>query len=136
MTASPLLRRYGVRVVSARRSLLEGLRGRDVLLVAAEAGEIIGMAWLITSRALDRSAYLRLLLVAEGRGSRGVGAALLEAGERRARSRRCRHVVLLVTATNRRARAFYTRHGYRRVGVLPDFARRGIAEALYAKALS
>ena len=136
MTASPLLRRYGVGVVSARRSLLEGLRGSDVLLVAVDAGQIIGMAWLITSRALDRSAYLRLLLVAEEQHSRGVGAALLEAAERRARSRRCRHVVLLVTATNRRARTFYEGHGYRRVGILPDFVRRGIREALYGKTLA
>ena len=135
MASSRLLRRYAVTDRSARRSLLEGLRAGDILLVAIDGAAVVGLAWLIPSRALDRSAYLRLLLVAEGRTSDGIGSALLEAGERRARSRGARHVTLLVTADNRRARAFYERHGYHRVGILKDFVRRGIDEALYARSL-
>jgi len=87
----------------------------------------------ITTRALDRAAYLRLLLVAEGEQSRGVGAALLRDAERRARASGCRHLVLLVTSANRRARTFYTRHGYRHVGNLPGFVRPAIGESLYVK---
>ena len=135
MTSSPLLRRYAVTRVGARRGLLEALRNDDILLAATDGDDVIGMAWFVTSRALDRSGYLRLLLVAEGHRSRGIGEELLREGERRAASRRCRHVVLLVTADNRRARAFYERHGYRRVGLLPGFARRGITEALYEREL-
>ena len=40
---------------------------------------------------------------------------------------------MLVTKTNRRARAFYERHGYGRVGDLPGFVRPEIAETLYLK---
>ena len=133
MTRSPLLRRYGVTGGRARTSLLEALRERDMVLVAEEGGEILGLAWVIATRALDRAAYLRLLLVAEGLRSRGVGAALLANGERRARASGCRHLVLLVTTTNRRARAFYAQQGYRRVGNLPGFVRPGIGESLYVK---
>jgi ribosomal protein S18 acetylase RimI-like enzyme len=133
MAGSPLLRRYGVTPQRARASLREALRERDLLLVALERGAVVGLAWVVVTRALDRSAYLRLLLIADGKRSRGVGAALLAEGERRARASGCRHLVLLVTTTNRRARAFYTRHGYRHVGSLPGFVRPGIGESLYLK---
>ena len=136
MSESPLLRRYGVTLAGARASVTEGLREGDMLLVAERGDAVAGLAWVVVSRALDRSAYLRLLLVAEGERSRGLGAALLSAAERRARVAGSRHMVLLVTTTNRRARAFYARQGYRRVGSLPGFARPGIGETLYEKALA
>ncbi len=133
MAASSLLRRYGLTPKGARTSLAEALRDRDVLLVAIDGGSVVGFAWLITTRALDRSAYLRLLLVADGRRSRGVGKALLERAERKVRARKCRHLALLVTTTNRRARVFYERHGYRHVGDLAGFVRPRIDESLYVK---
>ncbi len=132
MTASSLLQRYGVTRRVARAGLEEALSARDTMIVALDGGEVIGLAWAILTRALDRAAYLRLLLVAEGRHSSGVGTALLGEAERRARVAGCRHMVL-VTATNRRARAFYARQDYRYVGKLPGFARPGIAEAIYVK---
>ena len=133
MTASPLLQRYAVTLVRARSSLLEALRERDQLVVALDGGDPLGLAWVITTRALDRAAYLRLLLVAEGQQSRGLGAALLADAERRARASGCRHLVLLVTTANRRARTFYDRHGYRHVGNLPGFVRPRVGESLYVK---
>jgi GNAT superfamily N-acetyltransferase len=133
MSRSPLLRRYGVTSPRARASLAEALKERDVVLVALEAGETLGLAWVITTRALDRAAYLRLLLVAEGEQSHGVGGALLAEAERMARASGCRHLVLLVTTTNRRARAFYARQGYEHVGNLPGFVHPAIGESLYVK---
>lgn len=133
MSASPLLKRYGVTRASARASLTEALSERDMVLLAVEGGDIVGLAWVIVTRALDRAAYLRLLLVAEGRQGRGIGPALLADAERRARRSGSRHMILLVTTTNRRARAFYQREGYRKVGDLPGFARPGIGESMYAK---
>jgi GNAT superfamily N-acetyltransferase len=133
MAASPLLRRYRVTRAGATASLSEGLRAGDLLLVGVDSGAVLGLAWLIRTRALDRSAYLRLLLVAEGRQSRGLGAALLARGEREVRASGARHLLMLVTRANRRARSFYEKHGYRRVGDLPSFVRRGITESLYLK---
>ena len=133
MTASPLLRRYGVAARSARTSLEQALQSRDTLLVALEREEVVGLAWVIVTRALDRAAYLRLLLVAERHQSGGAGAALLADAERRVRAMDCRHMVLLVTTTNRRARAFYVRQGYRHVGAVPGFVRPRISESLYVK---
>jgi GNAT superfamily N-acetyltransferase len=133
MARSPLLRRYGVTRLRAHASLGEGLRERDLIQVALDGPDVIGLAWVITTRALDRAAYLRLLLVAEGHQSQGVGATLLADAERRARASGCRHIVLLVTTTNRGGRAFYARHGYRHVGDLPGFVRPRIGESLYVK---
>ena len=135
MTSSPLLRRYGVTRRGARASLADARRGGDLLLIAREQGAISGLAWIVQTRALDRAAYLRLLLVAEGQQSRGVGAALLADAERRVTKLRSRHMVLLVTTTNRRARSFYRNHGYRYVGGLPGFVRPRIGESLYVKTL-
>jgi ribosomal protein S18 acetylase RimI-like enzyme len=133
MADSPLLRRYRVTARGAKASLAEGLRERDLVLAAVEGDSILGFAWVIMTSALDRAAYLRLLLVAETHQSRGLGEALLAGAEREARVSRCRHLVLLVTKTNRRARAFYERHGYAYVGDLAGFVRPGIAESLYLK---
>ena len=133
MAGSPLLRRYRVSARGAKASLAEALRERELVLVAVDGEAVIGLAWVITTRALDRAAYLRLLLVSEKHQSRGIGAALLARVEREARASRCRHVVLLVTKTNRGARSFYERHGYAHVGDLAGFVRPGIAESLYLK---
>jgi GNAT superfamily N-acetyltransferase len=133
MAASPLLRRYRVTERSARTSLSAAMRAGETLLLAVEEGAVVGLAWVIVTSALDRSAYLRLLLVAKGRRSRGVGAALLDRAERDSRARGCRHLALLVTRANRRARAFYAGHGYRHVGDLPGFVRPRIVESLYVK---
>jgi GNAT superfamily N-acetyltransferase len=135
MAASPLLRRYDVTARGARASVTNALRAGDVLLVARDGNIIVGFAWSIATRALDRAAYLRLLVVNEDRQSQGVGAALLARTERAARAAGSRHMVLLVTATNRRARAFYSRQGYDHNGHLPAFVRPGIAESLYVKRL-
>src|SRR5947208_1162431 len=91
MTSSPLLRRYGITLRGARSGLAEALRERDLLLVAQERGEVRGLAWVVLSRAFDRAAYLRLLLVAEDHQSHGVGAALLKEAVRKARAAGSRH---------------------------------------------
>ncbi len=79
ITSSPLLQRYGVSSRGARRSLVDARRSGDLLLITRDRGYIAGLAWIVPTRALDRAAYLRLLLVAEAKQSQGVGAALLEA---------------------------------------------------------
>ena len=135
MASSPLLRRYRVTRIGARTSLDEALREGDVLLLARVGERVAGLLWLVPSRAFDRSAYLRLLLVAETDRSRGVGSALLERGEAAARRGRARHLGLLVTSTNRGARRFYADRGYRHVSTLPNFVRAGLDEALYLKRL-
>ncbi|MEK6208158.1 MAG: GNAT family N-acetyltransferase [Chloroflexota bacterium] len=133
MLASPLLARYGATARGVRAGLARGFRERDTLLVAVDGEAVVGLAWFIRTAALDRSTYLQLLLVAESHQSRGLGSSLVARGEREARASGSRHMVMLVTKTNRRARSFYESHGYRHVGDLAGFVRPGIAESLYLK---
>jgi ribosomal protein S18 acetylase RimI-like enzyme len=133
MVASPLLRDYRMTGRIARAGLARGFRERETILVALDEDAVVGLAWFIQTRALDRAMYLQLLLVAESHQSRGLGASLLARGERQARASGCRHMVMLVTKTNRRARSFYERHGYAHIGDLPGFVRPEITETLYLK---
>jgi ribosomal protein S18 acetylase RimI-like enzyme len=133
MVASPLLRDYRMTARIARAGLARGFRERETILVALDGDAVVGLAWFIHTRALDRAMYLQLLLVAESHQSRGLGASLLARGERHARASGCRHMVMLVTKTNRRARSFYERHGYAHIGDLPGFVRPEITETLYLK---
>jgi GNAT superfamily N-acetyltransferase len=135
MASSALLRRYGTTRASARAALARGVRAGDLVLVArGPGGRPLGLAWLIRGRGLTGAAYLRLLLVGEGRRGAGLGAALLAAAERRSRAW-ANHLALLVTADNVAARRFYARHGYRHAGDLPRLAHPALDEALYWKTL-
>ena len=135
MADSTLLGRYRTTRAGAHRALVRGRRDGDRLLVARQAGAgPIGLAWVIVSRILTGAAYLRLLLVADGRQRRGLGGRLLAAAESEARTA-ANHLLLLVTTGNVGARRFYERRGYRHVGDLPGLARPGLDEALYQKAL-
>jgi GNAT superfamily N-acetyltransferase len=135
MASSPLLRRYGTTGRGATVALTRGIRAGDHVIVAASpAGGALGMAWVLSSRILTGAAYLRLLLVAEGRQRGGVGTRLLNAAEAAARLF-ANHLVLLATTDNAGARRFYLRHGYQHVGRLRGLARPGLDEALYWKSL-
>jgi ribosomal protein S18 acetylase RimI-like enzyme len=135
MANAPLLRRYGSTRPGAAAALRRGLLAGDLVLVAGSPPAAPrGLAWLVAGRALVRSAYLRLLLVADEAQGSGLGARLLAAAESRLRPV-ANHLVLLVTRDNQGARRFYRRHGYRQVGTLPGLARPGLDEVLYWKRL-
>ncbi len=132
MAASPLLARYRTTFDTALASLTEALQAGDLLLINGQPAE--ALAWLtFAERMLDGAAYLRLLLVATP--GAGTGSRLLEAAEKAAQQR-ARHVYLLVTIDNARARTFYERHGYRHVGDLPALVWPDLDEALYHKRLA
>jgi ribosomal protein S18 acetylase RimI-like enzyme len=105
--------------------------GRAELLLATRAGEPVGVAWFVSRGGFDRSGYLRLLAVAENSQRRGVGTRLMQALEEKYLSPG--GIMLLVTETNRTARAFYERLGYRTVGSIPNYVRPERTEAIYFK---
>jgi GNAT superfamily N-acetyltransferase len=136
MAEAALLRRYATSHEQALEVLWQAYAERDVLLVlhAAAAPAVAGLAWVIFTRAFDHAAYLRLLLVAEGWQGAGAGQQLMAAVEERARAQ-ARHLYFMVTCDNTGARRFYERLGFRAVGDLPAHVRPDVDEVLYHKPL-
>jgi ribosomal protein S18 acetylase RimI-like enzyme len=100
-----------------RRVLNEALRApdpADVFLIAEdEHGEPTGFVYAVTeSDFFTAEPYLHVSELATVRSGDGVGAALMQAAETRARERGYRFVTLNVVGENAAARRFYERHGY------------------------
>lgn len=105
-----------------RRAAAATALGKRVLLVAEEAGGIIGTAQLIVDLPENQPhrAELSKMLVHRRARRRGVGAAILRAAEQVARELG-RSLLVLDTASPD-AERLYLRLGWVRVGVVPDFA--------------
>lgn len=107
-------------IVAAVERSLEGSiehPAEDSALMVAEdeAGGRLGFIRLETRPdhfTGERLGYVSEVAVAGGGGGRGVGRALMEAGEAWARDRGYRLLTLDVFAGNERARSFYRRLGY------------------------
>lgn len=106
----------------------------DTLLALDVDGALAAFAWIDRHGAFGRGAYLRMIAVASGARSSGLGARLLAAFETVALAE-SPDAFLLVSASNDGARRFYARHGYREVGRLDDYPRAGNTELLYRKVL-
>lgn len=90
-------------------------RAREWVLVATERDRVLGLAayavipWLAADGAHCR---LTAMVVGPPERSRGIGAALLDAVEARARELGCTVVEVTSGEQRPRAHAFYERHGY------------------------
>lgn len=134
--AVPLWRVYGLTSEdAARASFAEALDGRCRALVAEDEAGVVGHVVFAVRGTFLHSGYVRSLAVAPERQRRGVGAALMDAAEA-AILAEGPNVFLMVNADNAGAQRFYERRGYRRIGLLPDYIRRGITEALYRKTVA
>ena len=126
--------RYGYDAEAAGRDLLYAVTHGDTVLGAFAGATLCGFAWFIERGAFARSPYLRLIAVDPTVKSRGVGAALLTAGEDKFRAK-SKHLFLLVSDFNARGQKFYGEQGYQQVGALPDFVLPGVSELLFMKRL-
>jgi ribosomal protein S18 acetylase RimI-like enzyme len=97
------------------RDALHDPRREDVFLIAEdEHGERTGFVYAVAERDFfTGEAYLHVSELATVRSGGGVGAALMEAAEARARERGYRFVTLNVVDENAAARRFYERLGYK-----------------------
>jgi ribosomal protein S18 acetylase RimI-like enzyme len=134
MAGLPLWREYGVTVREAHDTFAAALGGAAAVLVAADGGRVVGFVEYLVRGTFGRSGYIWAIGVAADAQSRGVGARLMDAAEAEI-FRTGPNVFLLVTASNTRARRFYERRGYRRVGELDAYVRPGLTEILYRKTL-
>jgi ribosomal protein S18 acetylase RimI-like enzyme len=103
------------------------------LFVARDRGERAGFV-LVAPYGFAASPYLASIAVAAERRGRGVGAELLRFVERHFGARG--HLFLLVSSFNDAAQRLYHRHGYNRVGELPDYVVVGASEIILHKRLT
>lgn len=93
--------------------------GRSLVLVAERDGVVVGLATLHVASVLNRPrdvAWLTALVIdAAARGS-GVGRALVEAVEQRAREAGCEWLSVTTHSDRAEARAFYPRVGFDETG--------------------
>ncbi|NCC64172.1 MAG: N-acetyltransferase [Spirochaetia bacterium] len=104
----------------------------NLLFLAEEQGRIAGFFWAHLSGAFLSAPYLRFIAVSPDFQGRGVGTLLLNEFEQQTRSMG-KDWFLLVSDFNTSAQQFYEKQGYQRVGILPDFAKEGIAEIIMVK---
>jgi ribosomal-protein-alanine N-acetyltransferase len=104
-----------------------------IVLVARRGGAPVGFARL-HPRGMAGSPYVASIAVTGTERSKGIGAALLSAAEKRFAG--ARWIFLCVSSFNSRARALYERVGYRPVGELPDYVVDGFSEILMVKRLA
>ena len=98
-----------------RRWLAGDADSCQVTVAVSETGEIAGLS-IVTLRpellSLEPSAHLEAIAVADGAEGQGIGQALLQAAESRARQSGALSMSLHAFATNKRACAFYEKSGY------------------------
>ena len=101
----------------------EVARGEAALFVARVAGRIVGTVQLGLAMPPNQPhrADIRKLLVRQSARGRGIGIALMTAAEEAARARG-RTLLVLDTALGDNAERLYTRAGWTRVGVIPNYA--------------
>jgi GNAT superfamily N-acetyltransferase len=97
-------------------------RGERVLLVAEDAQGIVGTVQLVLAMPENQPhrADLAKMLVHRRARRRGVGEALLRAAEDTARE--LGRGVLVLDTASAEAERLYERSGWKRVGVVPDYA--------------
>lgn len=106
-----------------RDSAASAARGERVLLAAQDAaGMIFGtvqVIWAQPENQPHRGDVAKMLVHRQAR-RRGIGAALLAAAERSALS--AGKTLLVLDTASADAERLYARHGWRRCGVIPDYA--------------
>ncbi len=106
----------------------------SVLMVADEGGTLAGYVHVLF-RPKSTAARLYSIGVAANAAGRGIGVALLKAGERAARKRRATLMRLEVQPRNRAAIARYEKSGYRRTGLKRGYYNDGSDALRYEKIL-
>ena len=76
--------------------------------------------------------YLELLAIAPGARGKGLGSMLLNHLEELVFAR-AKNLFVCVSDFNQEARRFYRKHGYQKIGPIPNFLIPGSAEILMRK---
>jgi ribosomal protein S18 acetylase RimI-like enzyme len=110
-------------IAYSRRTLQRflALPGADCLLACVPEGSSREVAGFILTMADDSRGHIITIDVLERHRRSGIGTKLLLAAEQRMAARGVKRVTLETATSNAAGVAFWNRHGYRKVRVLPGY---------------
>ena len=133
-TMSRLQVEYGLNWRWTPARVRKQIRDPDTMvLVASVAGDMQGFAIM---KFLDDDAHLFLLAVQSKRQGRGIGRALVEWLEKSCRTAGIQRIRLEVRASNKPARRFYEKLGYRFLSQIGGYYEKREAAVVMAKSLT
>jgi ribosomal protein S18 acetylase RimI-like enzyme len=124
----------------AEALIAEGISKHEVYAAKSPEGEVLGFFRIVLDGVFLVFAYIHLLAVRTDQRGQGLGKRLLTEAERLIGEEKdypdIKKSFLLVGKTNRKAKAFYGKQGYKRVGTLDDLFAEGDTEYLMMKQLT
>lgn len=119
--------------------LKEAAKKKELFVVKNKAGEVLGFYRIVMNGTFNIFAYLHLIAVKKDLRGSGIGTKLLKDSEKRIIHSEgypyFKKVFLLLGKKNRKAKGFYEKNGYVRVGTIPSLFDEGVDEYLMMKDL-
>ena len=119
-----------------RLQLTAAVQKGQVFVAVGAREESVGFIWYMPEGVFGSYPYLHLLAVRQEYRGCGIGKQLLRYFEENASDYPSTKCFLTVDDFNPRARKFYERQGYRQVGTLPDFYKKGVSCFLMMKEIT
>ena len=119
--------------------LKEAFKKKELFVGKNKSGEVLGFYRIVMDGTFGVFAYLHLIAVRKDLRGEGIGTKLLKAAEKRIVHEQgyplFKKVFLLLGKDNRKAKGYYEKNGYIRVGTIPSLFSSGVDEYLLMKDL-
>jgi len=119
--------------------LLEAAKKKELFVAKDKAGVVLGFYRIVINGTFNVFAYLHLIAVRKDLRGEGIGTKLLKDAEKRILHDQgypfFKKVFLLLGKKNRKAKGYYVKNGYVRVGAIPSLFSPGVDEYLMMKDL-
>jgi ribosomal protein S18 acetylase RimI-like enzyme len=119
--------------------LKEAARKKELIVAKNKHGEVVGFYRIVMNGTFNIFAYIHLIAVRSDLRGGGIGTKLLKNAERRISQDNnypfFKKVFLLLGKKNRKAKGYYEKNGYIRVGTIPSLFAQGVDEYLMMKDL-
>ena len=127
---TPLWQRYKLSKEALSKNFQTALKTNDQIVVAVNAEQICGFAWLQPKGFLSRSPYLKMIGVKEDCQAMGIGQKLIKFLEQDKTE-----LFLLTSDFNTAAQKFYKKLGYCQIGKIPNYILDDVDELIFYKKL-
>jgi ribosomal protein S18 acetylase RimI-like enzyme len=119
--------------------LKEAVKQKELFVARNKAGEVLGFYRIVMNGTFNIFAYIHLIAVKKELRGEGIGTKLLKDAEKRTTQEQgypiFKKVFLLLGKKNRKAKPYYEKNGYIRVGTIPSLFSPGVDEYLMMKDL-